>query len=240
MPILHLTGSSKLAEFAGAVKADSTVQLGGSGATLDTGTGVPSINCAVGDQFNRTDGGAGTTLYYCSATNTWTAVTAGGLSGLTTGYIPKAGSSTTIVNSAADDGITTGFDVHGRRGVHVDGNDEARRLDARHDRGARPFCDASPDLRGNGGDHIEPVELRHHRARIDGNDNFGIIQPGSGATGCTFTLSTAFSTWGACIVQDDAGNDNIGSYTTSTTGFVYTPGAFTLSSTQLVYYCGGV
>src|SRR6185312_13046246 len=67
-------------------------------------------NCAVGDEFHRLDGAVGTTLYYCSATNTWTAVASsggGGLTGsLTSGRIPEASGPTTLVDGPFSDSGT--------------------------------------------------------------------------------------------------------------------------------------
>jgi len=37
------------------------------------GAGAPGINCTVGSLYSNTSGGASTTLYVCTATNTWTA-----------------------------------------------------------------------------------------------------------------------------------------------------------------------
>jgi hypothetical protein len=54
--------------------ASGYLQIGGtSGPRWITGTGAPVIACANGDLFSRTDGGAATTLYVCTAANTWTA-----------------------------------------------------------------------------------------------------------------------------------------------------------------------
>jgi len=43
------------------------------GAHFTAGTGAPSASCSVGDVYLRKDGGAGTTVYGCTATNTWSA-----------------------------------------------------------------------------------------------------------------------------------------------------------------------
>jgi Pectate lyase superfamily protein len=37
------------------------------------GTGVPSMSCSIGSQYYNLSGGGSTTLYICTATNTWTA-----------------------------------------------------------------------------------------------------------------------------------------------------------------------
>jgi hypothetical protein len=54
-----------------------------------SGTGVPAISCAIGDLFTRTNGAAGSTLYSCTALNTWTAV--GGTSGTVTSVATGTG-----------------------------------------------------------------------------------------------------------------------------------------------------
>lgn len=56
--------------------AGGTVLTGGfSGSTWSRNSGSPqgSVNCTVGDLYSRTDGSTSTTLYVCTATNTWTA-----------------------------------------------------------------------------------------------------------------------------------------------------------------------
>lgn len=54
--------------------ATGSVATGGaSGSKWSRGSGVPGISCAGGDLFSRTDGSTSTTLYVCTATNTWTA-----------------------------------------------------------------------------------------------------------------------------------------------------------------------
>lgn len=79
---------------------------------LNAGTGVPAINCAIGDEFSRTDGAAGTTLYSCTAINTWTAM--GGGAGTITGTgtantTTKFTGASAIGNAwALDDGTTWG------------------------------------------------------------------------------------------------------------------------------------
>jgi len=51
------------------------------GSKITAGAGAPSANCAVGDVYHRNNGGVGSTLYGCTATNTWTAfLTTGGVS----------------------------------------------------------------------------------------------------------------------------------------------------------------
>lgn len=60
----------------------NSVQLGnasvtkmcyGNGICWYYGAGVPAINCAIGSLYSNTSGGASTTLYVCTALNTWTA-----------------------------------------------------------------------------------------------------------------------------------------------------------------------
>lgn len=52
----------------------TTVTTGGfGGPTWTKGTGAPVAACNNGDLFSRTDGSTSTTLYVCTATNTWTA-----------------------------------------------------------------------------------------------------------------------------------------------------------------------
>jgi len=63
-------GNSTLA---GSVKINET------GPTITSGAGAPVINCAVGDQYNRTNGAVGSVIYYCDSTNHWTAIASGGI-----------------------------------------------------------------------------------------------------------------------------------------------------------------
>ena len=48
--------------------------LGGGTTRLRTGNGVPSISCGMGDTFYRADGASNSTIYACTAGNTWTPV----------------------------------------------------------------------------------------------------------------------------------------------------------------------
>lgn len=72
------------------------------------GASVPATcNPLTGDVFFKTS--ATVTQYFCSATNTWTALTAGGggtISGLTTNTVPKATSATTVGDSLVTDNGT--------------------------------------------------------------------------------------------------------------------------------------
>jgi hypothetical protein len=52
------------------------------------GSGVPAMNCTVGQRYFRTDATAGANIYLCTATNTWTA--AGGASAQTESIIFRA------------------------------------------------------------------------------------------------------------------------------------------------------
>lgn len=51
----------------------SVTTLGVGGLAWYQGTGAPAINCAIGSLYSNLSGGASTTLYVCTATNTWTA-----------------------------------------------------------------------------------------------------------------------------------------------------------------------
>lgn len=51
------------------------------------GSGTPSMNCVVGQQFFQTDSTAGNNKWYCTSTNTWTQITTGGGAGLPAGAI---------------------------------------------------------------------------------------------------------------------------------------------------------
>jgi hypothetical protein len=63
------------------------------------GSGAPVIGCAVGDIYRRTDGAVGTTLYTCTAANTWT-----GLDASPTGYFSRVG--TVLSPATAGDAIS--------------------------------------------------------------------------------------------------------------------------------------
>lgn len=81
-----------------------------------SGTGAPGASCTVGDEWHRTDGGVGTTLYYCSATNTWTPVAAGAGTvtsvatgtGLTGGAITSTGTLSLNINGGTTQTATSG------------------------------------------------------------------------------------------------------------------------------------
>lgn len=74
---------------------------GPSGPKVQTGSGVPAgsgaTTCTVGDEFLRNDGAANTTVYYCSAANTWS------VSGVTT---PSIAISDTVASGTIN--LTTG------------------------------------------------------------------------------------------------------------------------------------
>jgi hypothetical protein len=70
---LNLAGNAYVAgsgNFSGWVVAP-TVQF--NGVTITAGTGAASGNCTTGSLYTNKSGGASTTLYVCTATNTWTA-----------------------------------------------------------------------------------------------------------------------------------------------------------------------
>lgn len=77
-----------------------------------TGTSPPAT-CSVGQAFFDTNESAGTNVYACTATDTWTLEGGGGgggLSGLTTNKLLKAASSTTATDSGiTDNGTTVSF-----------------------------------------------------------------------------------------------------------------------------------
>jgi hypothetical protein len=98
------------ASFSGAV-AGLTIAtgFGGTMAKWTPGTGVPGIPCAVGDLFSRTDGGVGTSLYLCTATNTWTADGVGGGAVTSVGAtapISSSGGATPTIGIVEGNGIT--------------------------------------------------------------------------------------------------------------------------------------
>lgn len=76
-------------------------------------------------------------------------------------------------------------------------------------------------------------------AQIVGDDIAGFVHIGAGATSCTLTFNSAFPTRPACIVQNENGNDNIGSYTVSSTQIVYTVTGLT-SGQDFDYMCIGI
>lgn len=106
----NVTGNSFQTNGAGA----GYFQCSNGNGTLPTlVTGAAQISCPSGAITNYqmllpTAAGTGC-LNGANAANvvTLTFASCGGLSGLTTGFIPKAGSSTSIVNSLCDEGITT-------------------------------------------------------------------------------------------------------------------------------------
>lgn len=51
----------------------SSTGLSDSGVSLTSGTGAPSGNCVIGSIYINLSGGTSTTLYVCTAANTWTA-----------------------------------------------------------------------------------------------------------------------------------------------------------------------
>ncbi len=81
---LNSTAASKfdygLDLFSGAIDSYQAVSYGtadirlSSGVTISTGTGAPTSDCAQGSMFLRTDGDADSTIYACTAANTWTAM----------------------------------------------------------------------------------------------------------------------------------------------------------------------
>ena len=53
--------------------ATTKLCIGAANVCWYSGAGAPGINCAIGSLYSNTSGGANTTLYVCTATNTWTA-----------------------------------------------------------------------------------------------------------------------------------------------------------------------
>ena len=93
----------------GATTMSSTLAVTGAISTNSTkwtsGTGVPAIACAIGDLFTRTNGASGSTLYSCTAVNTWTAVGSGG--GGVTSITCSTGLSCTAANPIVATGTMT-------------------------------------------------------------------------------------------------------------------------------------
>jgi hypothetical protein len=58
----------------GAAQALSYRVNGSGGPTWTAGAGAPAASCAVGNIYSRTNGASNTSLYVCTATNTWTAL----------------------------------------------------------------------------------------------------------------------------------------------------------------------
>ena len=79
-----------------------------------TGAGAPASSCAAGDEYSNTSGGVGTTLYLCTATNTWTAVTSGG-GGVTNSagnnVVTKSNGTNLVASLWTDDGSTTAYNT---------------------------------------------------------------------------------------------------------------------------------
>lgn len=75
VPALKIKSSdNSITSLNGPVTSHTYLQAGGlSGSKWTPGTGAPGISCAIGDLFSRTDGSTSTTLYVCTASNTWTA-----------------------------------------------------------------------------------------------------------------------------------------------------------------------
>lgn len=76
-------------------------------------------------------------------------------------------------------------------------------------------------------------------AQIVGDDIAGYVHIGAGSTTCTLTFNSVFPTRPACIVQNENGSDNIGSYTVSATQLIYNASGLT-SGQDFDYLCVGI